>query len=78
MQLHSAPWINLLRLIFPRCARGLPAIKHRQIGKKKKNMVIYGGYCLDARIIISLPAFRAYEARAVRKSGGGVLKILRS
>lgn len=30
-------------------------------------------YCLDARIIISLPAFRAYEARAVRKSGGGVL-----
>lgn len=43
--------------------------------KKKKNMV---SYCLDARIIISLPAFRAYEARAVRKSGGGVLKILRS
>lgn len=45
--------------------------------KNKKNKKYVVNYCLDARII-SLPAFRAYEARAARKSGGGMPRILRS
>lgn len=45
--------------------------------KNKKNKKYVVNYCLDARII-SLPAFRAYEARAARKSGGGMPRVLRS